>query len=172
MPTIASSHSIRSRDPHRDQFAVSNLLIQLRVRVALRRAALTARRAEGADPNSTPELALRAHQLTSDRHRRRMARTLRRTVSEARNPSMTRMLVSVVNRSAVLQANDAIQATITRLASPDPVTVKGMAMLEEMITNGMTSPLYGRAEPGAFGRQLMVTRAQLDPTPLDLPIAA
>jgi hypothetical protein len=171
MPTIASPRGIGNLEPRRDHLG-PDASIKLRIRVATKRHALTRQLAEGADPNSTPELALRARELTSQRRRRQMARTLRRTVSEARRPAMTRALVSILNRRAVLEANDAIQATIARLASPDPVAVKGMAMLDRLITDGTSSPLYDRVEPGTLRRELLVARAELDPTPVDFQIAA
>jgi hypothetical protein len=91
--------------------------ILLRMRVALNRDVLTRELAEGADPASSPERALRAAQLVSDRGRRRLARTLRRTISEAREPAISRSRVVIIQRRAVLQAQDAIKALIERLGS-------------------------------------------------------
>jgi hypothetical protein len=142
------------------------------MRVATHRGALTEQLAEGADPTSSPELALRASQLTSDRRRRQLARSLRRSVSEMRHPAPTRALVSIVNRHAVFEAEDAIQVTIGRLASPDPVAVKGMAKLDRILSDGASSPLYGRFEPGEFKRQLLEAKSEMDPTPFDISIAA
>jgi hypothetical protein len=174
MPTIANPHGIGTYEPRHSRpkagdWPTSSL--GSRVKVAARRIALTEQLANGADPTSTPELALRAAQLTSDRQRRQMARALRRTISEARDPAVTRGFVSIINRRAVLEANDAMQATIARLASPDPVRVKGMAMLEHMLTDGLTSPIYNRAEPGTLGSRLTAARAELDPAPNDSPVA-
>jgi hypothetical protein len=172
MPTIASPRRTESLEPRRGRPGSADAPIRLRLRVATHRAALTEQLAEGADPSSSPELALRASQLTSDRRRRQLARSLRHTVTEVRHPAPTRALVSIVNRYAVFEADDAIQATIGRLASPDPVTVKGMAMLEWILTDGASSPLYGRFEPGSFRRRLLAAKSELDPAPFDLPIAA
>jgi hypothetical protein len=172
MPTIASPRRIESREPRRDGFAAVDAPLGLRIRVATHRATLTERLAEGTDPASSPELALRASQLTTDRRRRQLARSLRRTVNEARHPAPTRALVSIVNRHAVFEAEDAIQAMIGRLASPDSVTVKGMAMLERILTDGASSPLYARYEPGAFRDQLLAAKSEMDPAPFDFSIAA
>ncbi|HTX07188.1 MAG TPA: hypothetical protein VME22_01180 [Solirubrobacteraceae bacterium] len=172
MPTIASPRRIEGFEPRRDPFAPPESSITLRIRVATHRGALTEQLAEGADPTSSPELTLRASQLTSDRRRRQLARSLRRTVNEVRNPAPTRALVSIVNRYAVFEANDAIQATIGRLASPDPVAVKGMAMLERILTDGVSSPLYGRFEPDAFRSQLLLAKSDLDLAQADFSIAA
>jgi hypothetical protein len=172
MPTIASPRRIEGLEPHRDRLGAADAPIRLRMRVATHRAALTEQLAEGADPNSSAELALRASQLTSDRQRRQLARSLRRTVTEVRNPAPTRALVSIVNRYAVFEADDAIQATIGRLASPDPVAVKGMAMLERVLSDGAWSALYGRSEAGSFRSQLLEAKSEMDPAPFDFSIAA
>ncbi|HTU86892.1 MAG TPA: hypothetical protein VMF57_15050 [Solirubrobacteraceae bacterium] len=177
MPTIESPRRVETHEPRHTHTAPADSpthSLRVRMRVAAKRTFLTRQLAQGADPSSTPELALRAYQLTSDRNRRRLARTLRRAISEARDPAVTRRMVSIINRYAIFEAGDAIQQTIARLASPDPVEVKGMAMLEQIVTDGLTSPLYNRAEPGTLRRQLLVTKAELDPTPSphDLPIAA
>jgi hypothetical protein len=175
MPTIANPRTMEayeSRQRHADAADAPTSSAMLRMKVAAKRATLTEQLAEGANPESTPELALRASQLTSARRRRQMARTLRRTITEARQPSKTRVLISIVNRYAVLTSVDAFQATIGRLASPEPVTAKGMAMLERLITDGGSSPLYNRAEPGTLRRQLLVATSALDTAPVELPIAA
>jgi hypothetical protein len=140
--------------------------------VAARRNALTQELADGANPASTPEHALRARQLTSQHRRRQMVRTLNRTLAETHRPSVTRALVTIVNRRAVLEAEGAIQALIERLRSPEPVTVKGMALAERIISDGVSSPLYGRTEPGTLRRLVLAATAELDPTPVELPVAA
>ena len=168
MPTIASAR--RFRDHDRDGAPPSSL--RLRMTVAARRDALTQELADGANPASTPERALRASQLTSERRRRQMIRTLNRTLAEAHRPSVTRALVTLIDRRAVLGAEDAIQAMIERLRSPEPVSVRGIAQAERIITDGVSSPLYGRAEPGTLRRLVLVATAELDLTPVELPVAA
>lgn len=166
MPTIAIPRRVESEPrrprPRRDDAPSAG--IKLRLTVTARRATLTRQLAAGVDPASTPELALRASQLTSRRGRRQMARTLRRTVTEARRPALTRAPLSIVNRYAVLEAADAVQATIARLASPDPVCAMGMARLERLVTDGVSSPLYDHARRDALGHQLLLARAKLDPS--------
>ena len=165
MPTIAIPRSIES-EPRRPGSRRDDALsagVRLRITVTARRTTLTRQLAAGVDPASTPELALRASQLTSRRGRRRMARTLRRTVTEARRPALTRAPLSIVNRYAVLAAADAVQATIARLASPDPVCATGMARLERLVTDGLSSPLYDPVHRDALSHQLLLARANLDP---------
>jgi hypothetical protein len=168
MPTIASAGRFQTHD--RDGVPPSSL--RLRRTVAARRNALTLELADGVDPASTPELALRAAQLTSERQRRQMIRTLNRTLADARRPSVTRALVTIVNRRAALEAQDAIQAMIDRLRSPEPVSARGMAQAERILSDGLSSPLYGQAEPGMLMRLVLVATTELDPTPVELPVAA
>ena len=146
--------------------------IAVQWRVFARRRELTTSLAEGADPTSSPELALRAVQLTSARSRRQLARTLRRTIAEARKPSMTRSRVTIVPRSAVLDAEAAISALIELLGSPEPVTAEGMAMVEQLLTDSDSSPLYNSAEPGTLRRRVLAVIGALDPRTAGWRIAA
>jgi hypothetical protein len=135
------------------------------IRVFARRDRLTNDLAEGADPGSSPELALRAAQLTSDRRRKQLARTLRRIISEARDPYRTGLRVIIIKRAAVLEAQDALNALIARLNAPEPVHAEGIAICERMLTNALQSPLYNPAEPGALRRVVLVATEALDSVP-------
>ena len=93
MPTIANPRGIGTYEQRRSQPGPGETpasSLRLRMKVATRLSTLTEQLAEGVDPTSTPELALRASQLTSPRQRRLLARTLRRMVREARDPAVTR----------------------------------------------------------------------------------
>jgi hypothetical protein len=175
MPTLVSPSRVGHGDHGRDDKSrreSPSVSLKLRIRVAVKRDTLTRELAQGADPTAAPARALRASQLTSGRRRRQMIRTWRRTIAEARQPAVTRAMVGIINRRAVLEAEDAIQELIERLRSPDPVTAKGMAMAERIVTDGISSPLYSPAERGTLRRQLLVATAELDPEPLELPSAA
>lgn len=132
----------------------------LRLRVSVRRAALTRQLVDGADPAATPELALRARQLTSIRSRRRLARALRSAVAEARRPSLSRM--PIVSRRPVLAAVEALDALVKRLHSPEAVGEQGMALVYRLITDGAWSPLYGSDDPDALRRLVATATAALD----------
>ncbi|MBV9007001.1 MAG: hypothetical protein JO181_20200, partial [Solirubrobacterales bacterium] len=67
---------------------------------------LTRGLASGADLKSCH--ALRAAQLTSDRHRKQLARSLRRTIIEAHRVAPTRAAIVIINRPAVLDTEHAI----------------------------------------------------------------
>ena len=171
MPTIANPptpsglHDLSAGDvgPFRtDGRASRSLAVWLRV--LSRRAALTRELAEGAAPTSSPELAMRAAQLTSAGRRRQLGRTLRRTIDEARRPQMTRSRAVIVLRPAVLDAEPAINALIERLRSPQPVSAEGMAIVEQIVSDSEASPLYNPAEPGTLRRRVLVASAALDPS--------
>ncbi len=146
MPAITDphfTHSHASVATPRQQDAP----VRTRLRVALHRPELTRALAEGGEPGSSDELALRASQLTSERNRRSMGRTLRRTIDEAHRPPLGRHKV-LIRRSDVLDAEPAIRAMIDRLSSPEPVRVEGMAMIEMILTNADNSPLYNTSPRG------------------------
>jgi len=147
--------------------AAADRPVTLRARVAVRQVALTRQLADGADLAGAPELALRAHQLTTVRSRRRLARSLRATVAEARRPALARGGSSIVNRPAVLTAADALDLLVKRLHSPAPVTPQGMALASRLLTDADWSPLYSSADPGALRRLVIETTAALDPPDAD-----
>jgi hypothetical protein len=136
--------------------------VPLRVRVAVHRSRLTLALAGGADPSATDELAFRAQQLTSLRNRRALARGLRRTVAEAHRPAMTYARVVIINRVAVIEAQDAIERMMRRLASPRPVRAQGMALLEGILSNADRSPLYNSSERGSLRRVISAATVALD----------
>jgi len=146
----------------------------LRMRVATRRDRLTRELAEGAEPSSSPERALRAAQLASPRGRKQLARSLRRTMTEARHPQLTRSPVVIINRPQVLGAEEAINAMVARLGHAEPVRAEGMAIAHQILTNADGSPLYNAAGPGALRRQVLVATEALDTAlpAVELPIAA
>jgi hypothetical protein len=135
----------------------------LRTRVYIHRHGLTRALANGARPSAGPELALRADQLTSPRHRKALVRTLRRTVTDSHQPMVNPFRVALIRRSAVLEAEGAIRTMIRRLDAPEPVDAEGMAMADQIVTNADRSPLYTRSEPGALRRQIRVATEALDP---------
>jgi hypothetical protein len=143
--------------------------------VAARPGRLTRELAAGADRGSSPQLALRAEQLTGSRHRKQLTTTLRRVISEARDRRPASSRVVIINRAAVLDAEDAIDALIARLSYAEPLRAEGMAIAERMLSNADGSPLYNPAEPGSLRCLVRVATEALDPMPrveAELTIAA
>jgi hypothetical protein len=125
----------------------------VRIHVTTRRRRLTRQLAEGVDPGTSPEVAIRAAQLTAPRHRKQLVKTLRRTLHQAHHPPL-RPQLEIIDRRAVLDAEEAIDAMIARLSYAEPVRAQGIAIAEQMLSNADDSPLYNRAERGAL-RQLV-----------------
>jgi hypothetical protein len=179
MPAIADPYRDRPYDARlsssRDNNSDGSRSLRLRLRTARGRAELTREIAEGTNPSTRPELALRAAQLTSDRNRRTTARNLLRTISEAHKPPMTRSRMVMVQRAAVIEAESAINAMIERVRSPKPVQAQGMALAERILTNADGSPLYNVSEPGMLRREMRGAASALDTHDAQsdqLPIAA
>jgi hypothetical protein len=174
MPTIAVRPNLGDYDNSDEQTTGPRRSLALRVKAALRRHALLSDLAAGAPAGLSPELALRASKLVTDRHRHQLANTLRRTIREAYQPATTRANISIIDRRAVIDAEVAIDALIARLTSERPVAARGMAIVELMISNAVESPLYGDAKPGTLRRQVAAATSalELEPEPGELPLAA
>jgi hypothetical protein len=138
--------------------------LALRLRVTWTRRRLTRQLAEGADPGSSPELELRAARLTSDRERKQLVKSLRRTVRQAHERPLYRG-GSIINRRAVLDAEGAINAMIARLSYAEPVRAQGMAIADRMLRNEDNSPLYDIGEPGALRHLVSEATEALEPLP-------
>ncbi len=163
MPIIADPYATR---PFGEFSDTSNRARPLRVhvRTALQRRELTRELAEGIDPGASEQHALRAAQLTSESNRKTFAKTLRRTVAEARRPRIGRGPVVIIRRRAVVDAEDAIRTMIERLSSSAPVQAQGMAMLERILTNEGNSPLYTPSSPGALAHEITVATDAMEPS--------
>ena len=136
--------------------------LSLRMKVSLQRHALTQDLAAGAPPAASAELTLRAAQLISVRRRHQLARSLRRVLKEARSVQLIRS--TIIHRHGVVQAEEAINALIARLDDNQPVAVQGMAMLEQLLSDGASSPLYTAAKLGALRRQVEVVTRRWTPS--------
>ena len=178
MPAIADPYRDRpyaSFSTSRDDNPDGSHSLRLRLRTARRTRSSRVSCARGTSPSTRPELALRAAQLTSDRSRRTIARSLRRAISEAHKPPMTRSRMVLIQRAAVIDAESAINAMVERLRSPEPVQAQGMALAERILTNADASPLYNASEPGALHDEMRGAAAALEedaPQSHQVPIAA
>jgi hypothetical protein len=99
--------------------------LTLRAHVAAHRRSLTQQLSEGVGPTSTPALALRAEQLVSDRHRRSLARSLRRTVHDVLYPPPRRVAFALVRRGAVIDGRDAIDSLSSGCTARRPSLPRG-----------------------------------------------
>jgi hypothetical protein len=102
-------------------------------------------------------LTWRAAELTSDRNRKALADSLARIVRQVERP-VTASAVPL-NRNGLRPHLALLRSLAQRLVEPDrPATPWGMLLVEDLLTDGLTSPLYlgGRAEdvPGTIERCL------------------
>lgn len=161
-PTPNAEMRVRRGDARRRD-AVPSRSLALQLRVAVKRDVLDRQLADGTNPESTPELTLRAAQLTSSRNRRRIARALRQVIADAYHRPFGRSRIVVIRRDAVLEAQEAIETLIERIESPTPVQAQGMALVERILTDSQWSPLYNRADAGALRHVVFQATDALDP---------
>jgi hypothetical protein len=147
--------------------------LALRARVWLRRARLDESLARGADPAFSAELELRAQQLCSARYRGRLARSLVRVLGDARQPAPLMRPQVPVRRREIRECEDDLTALIRRLRDDEPVDPCGMALTQQLLTDG-AGPLYCEAAY-SLRYSLRSARLALDPIGMyaaDLPKAA
>jgi hypothetical protein len=131
--------------------------VGLRTQVFLRRWSLDHRLAMGERPDLDPVLALRAEQLTCDKTRRTLARSLRRSRRLAYEPARWGTSTPL-DRHAVAEAGPLMDGLAARLTAPMPVGVRGVALISDMLCDG-GSPLYehgwtGEPSNGALKHRL------------------
>ena len=107
--------------------------------------------ADGARPEASASLAVRATRLTSTEFRRDLAASLRRIVVAAGEPALPVAARSALGaartprvplRSARISQSAPLLADLaSRLLEPGPVPVAGVAMVTELLADG-SGPLY------------------------------
>jgi hypothetical protein len=118
--------------------------------------------ASGASPWQSPTRAARALQLTGDRQRRTLARSLERLAEDADRPAPPfRGAVITPCRQQVREALPLILALASRLRRPEPVAARGVARLNELVSDG-TGPCYLRSHPQTLTLALETVMAWLD----------
>ena len=146
----------------------------LRARTWWKRDRLDDALASGADPASTPELALRARQLLSPAGRSSLANTIVKLLGEAHGPNLGPYTSAGHERSArILEYADNLRALVARLRDERPIDVQGAAMTARLV-NDRTGPLYREGGAG-LGSVVLSVRLALDrcgSLPGDMPRAA
>jgi hypothetical protein len=118
--------------------------------------------AAGANPADSPLLAIRARRITSPRNRARVADGLARAIRDARAATPGFGAAVQPNRREIVAARTVLAHVDRRLRDARPVTPRGVALLQSLLTDG-TSPLYRPGEPGALGSELRAAAAALAP---------
>ncbi len=128
----------------------------LRLRVWWSRWSLDNELAAGVDPASNPALCLRAAQLGSPGHRRRLAGCLERLVGESEVDRLGGLSAAVpVVRAQVAEARQSLLLMADLLRSADRIRPRGIAAIERMLTNG-GSILYVDSARGAVELQVRI----------------
>jgi hypothetical protein len=116
----------------------------------------------GADEDRSPLLSARAAELTSARNRRALAHSLERTAGELEG----RVLPSAVplNRAGARPHLDLVRALAVGLRAAEPVSARGVLLVQELLTDGYGSPLYNRERADDLRPALEQTLSALEPT--------
>jgi hypothetical protein len=119
--------------------------LKLRLSVCFTRGKLDRLIAEGHPCAETAALNLRARQLVDLDTRRQAAASLRSIVGYA-DRAGSGWLVSavVIERAAVRSGREAILGLAERLEGPAPVSPRGVAQVQTLLTDGLRSPLFNR----------------------------
>jgi hypothetical protein len=117
--------------------------LKLRLKVRLSRPWLDREIADGGLHELHPALALRARQLIEPRTRRRAARNLRDIVKYVDRAGAGRIISAVViERTAVRVGREAILGLAERLEGTAPVSPRGVARVQILLTDGRDSPFF------------------------------
>jgi hypothetical protein len=100
--------------------------------------------ADGASPEASIELALRAQLLVRPRHRRELGRTMGRLLSTAQQRRYAGAMRVPVCRDRIRACEDELGELIRRLQARGPVPARGVAKAGLLLTDA-TGPLYRRS---------------------------
>jgi hypothetical protein len=134
----------------------------LRLRVWASSLELDCRLAEGVRPASSPELALRAQQLTSARSRDQLSSALIATIDAARRPRVPSTCKAPIVATAVLEAAGPMRRLAQDLKTIDDPPVRGVAFVSFLVCDP-TSPLYNRHSPVTVREIIQRARSVLVP---------
>ena len=115
--------------------------IGLRARVLLHRGRLDAQLAGGSAAHESPELALRAGQLTGARTRCELAASIERLVRTAHGTAIRRSSSPQLARRDVCACSRQLMDLARQLRAPRELNPMGVAQIERLLTDG-TGPLY------------------------------
>lgn len=110
------------------------------------------------DPSRSPQLAARAARLTSRAMRDELARSLERLVFVAQHPRRQGLRV---RRTAILLSAPALHDVATVLHGPAPVYARGVAIINELLTDGSGPPFTAAPRGGELAEVLALAHAAL-----------
>lgn len=136
--------------------------IGLQARVLLHRSRLDGELLKGIDPARSPELQLRARQLTAGRHRRALADSLQEVMRSSERSTSPRISAAVpVVRAEVRAARAALLDLECSLRREGEVRPAGVVLAARLLTDG-SGPLYVRSEHDALWHAAREACAALD----------
>ena len=119
--------------------------------------------AQGAAPDSTVLLALRAQALVRPVVRRKLASAIAEVLAEARRPpARTRRWAVPVRRQNVRAAMVELEALADRVTAPGPLSVGGLARARHLLYDG-SGPMYFAGSPEQLRTALQEALDALDP---------
>jgi hypothetical protein len=143
--TALLDHSAR-----RPQAAVPNHVSPLvRLRVALDRIRLVEALAAGADPSGSPELALRARQITSPREIATCITGVERILRDAATPPRGLTAEAPLQREAILAARPFLLNLLAGLQETKRPRPAGVARTVLLLSDGC-GPVYTPSPPGTL----------------------
>ena len=126
---------------------------------------LDRRLAAGVSPESSILLAVRAHDLVTDKHRQSLATAIDRLVSEAVRPGPRPVTAVPVSWAAVRTARTELYELAGRLRAPAPVPARGVALVRRLLTDG-SGPLFYTARADELPAATRRASASLEPLTL------
>jgi hypothetical protein len=118
--------------------------------------------ADGACPDESALLSLRAHRLIGLETRRALAGELRDAIRRSQRPRHPLDNGAQICADAAMRARHAIEALADRLEGWEPVEPAGVARVRLMLRDG-TGPLYNEAYPGGLCRAVRAASEALEP---------
>lgn len=152
LPSVVSGRSARAAVRER---------LWAHIGVRLHRIRLDAMLAEGADPAASPELRLRARQLTQMSHRRALAAGFEKALATAEGPRPRLSSAVAPAKYEVRAARAALLELCQDLRERATVAPAGVALARDLLTDG-TSPLYIESLGDALWHALRRATAALD----------
>lgn len=133
---------------------------RLNARVRARR--LDRALADGALPDSSAAMAMRARALVRADTRKELAASIRRITGERAAPVAIGLRVGTVTARGTAIGPD-LDRLADRLLEPGPVAPRGVALTQELLTDG-AGPLFWAESPDDLGARIRQALEALEPT--------
>jgi hypothetical protein len=146
-----SAASARTHSRVADARTAAQTSIRARLVARLQAAKLDAMLAVGAPTPAGSAIAVRAARLTSFAEREDIARVLRHVLHETTRDGFVVSARIPLHCKNIADAEDVIDAITLRLHAPLPVSARGMARLNRILTDGC-GPLYESGRGDLAGR--------------------